>query len=111
MSTTKSYRAEGSFRDQHPVMVYEDEELLGMLRHNVHHSPDGHSWGYYGSGPSELAKDLLWDVLRKKPSPALYHKFKEDVIAKIPQNSGFWLTEGEVRAWLATVGRATYEGR
>lgn len=31
----------------------------GPLAHHVKHSPDGFSWGYGGSGPSELARCLL----------------------------------------------------
>jgi hypothetical protein len=33
------------------------------LRHVVKHSPTGFEWGYEGSGPAELARCLLIDVL------------------------------------------------
>lgn len=39
------------------------EQLLGPLPHIVKHSPTGFSWGYAGSGPSELARCLLIDHL------------------------------------------------
>lgn len=42
------------------------------LRHHVRHSPNGFSWGYFGSGPAELARCLLWDYLGHEPHPALY---------------------------------------
>jgi len=42
------------------------------LPHHVLHSPDGHSWGYGGSGPAELAKDILCDHLGGEPDPRLY---------------------------------------
>jgi hypothetical protein len=36
---------------------------VGLLAHHVKHSPTGFSWGYAGSGPSELARCLLIDAL------------------------------------------------
>lgn len=98
----KAYRAEGSFRHQHPVLVYVDGELSGTLRHHVQHSPDGYAWGYGGSGPSELAKDILWDVLEHEPAPALYHKFRDDVIARLDQKLGFYIEESYVLEWIRT---------
>lgn len=46
-----------------PVEVVEDGQVVGLLAHHVRHSPDGFSWGYAGSGPSELARCLLIDAL------------------------------------------------
>lgn len=67
------------------------------LKHHVKHSPDGFSWGYMGSGPAELARCLLWDVFDREPHPSLYHAFKASVVAHLPQD-GYWtLTEQEVR--------------
>lgn len=37
--------------------------LIGVLPHVVKHSPSGFSWGYAGSGPSELARCILIDHL------------------------------------------------
>lgn len=34
------------------------------LPHHMRHSPSGFGWGYLGSGPAELARCLLIDVLR-----------------------------------------------
>lgn len=46
------------------VLVYDGEELVGPLPHAlVRHSPDGFSWGYGGSGPSELALNLIINAL------------------------------------------------
>jgi hypothetical protein len=39
-----------------------DGELIGALRHVVHHSPSGLSWGYGGSGPADLARSILIDA-------------------------------------------------
>lgn len=48
----------------HTVQVWESDVLLGPLEHRVvRHSPDGFSWGYGGSGPAELALNLIVDAL------------------------------------------------
>jgi len=63
----------------------EDEKngiTKGKLKHHKYHSPDGHSWGYHGSGPAELAKDILWDYFGKKPTNLMYQTFKDDFVAK-----------------------------
>ncbi len=40
------------------------------LRHVVHHSPSGLSWGYGGSGPADTALSILADALGERPTPA-----------------------------------------
>lgn len=48
------------------VQVIEiDGENITMkpLEHIVRHSPDGFEWGYGGSGPAELARCILIDLL------------------------------------------------
>lgn len=69
------------------------------LAHIVRHSPDGFSWGYGGSGPSDLALAILADVLGVMPAPATYQQFKFDVIATLDQDSNWTLTERFVRDW------------
>jgi hypothetical protein len=101
---TKRYYAHVSFRDQYQgtVWVVDDSNDDGPkpLKHHVHHSPDGHSWGYHGSGPAELAKDLLWDVFGMKPDPALYQAFKDEVIALLDQDHGWELRDHTIRRWV-----------
>jgi len=50
------------------------------------HSPDGFNWGYCGSGPAQLALAIVLKLTGKSDG---YQKFKEDVIAKIPQGKSF----------------------
>ncbi len=70
------------------------------------HSPTGYAWGYGGSGPAELARAILYAVLRGTPDeeaacdPAVYQAFKWDVIAALPAES-FRLEGTKVRAWYA----------
>lgn len=67
------------------------------LRHRMYHSPDGFEWGYGGSGPSDLARSILADVLGYVPVG--YHDFKERFIASASP-IGFTLTEAEILAWM-----------
>ena len=59
----KLYRGARRGAGAHPVEVYIDGVLVGVLRHVVRHSPDGFGWGYEGSGPADLARSLLIDAL------------------------------------------------
>lgn len=59
------------------------------LRHVVRHSPDGFAWGYAGSGPSELARCLLIDVLGPCPrcggdgiDAGLFGRYREELMAE-----------------------------
>lgn len=76
------------------------------LSHKVLHSPDGFTWGYGGSGPAELARSLLWDVMHEEPHPDLYHQFKWDVLALIPQNATWVLPEKLIRAYILAYRRS-----
>lgn len=81
------------------VFVVEGDDKYD-LPHHVYHSPDGFSWGYNGSGPSELARCLLWDVLGEEPEKRLYFDFRDDVIAHFPSFAFWTLTENEIRAYI-----------
>lgn len=49
---------------EHKVVVRDDRSgSTEPLAHVVKHSPGGFSWGYGGSGPSELARCILLDYL------------------------------------------------
>lgn len=59
------------------------DHLGTRLEHSVRHSPDGFSWGYGGSGPTELARCLLIDALGvAHPHPRLYQDFKSAFVAR-----------------------------
>lgn len=48
-------------------------------------SPSGFAWGYGGSGPAQLALAILLEVLPKAEAISKYQKFKEEVVANLPQ--------------------------
>lgn len=63
------------------------------------HSPDGHAWGYSGSGPTQMALDILYDLLGEEPDRSLYMKFREAFISPVT-NERIVITEEDIRAWM-----------
>lgn len=66
------YRGFAEGRGRWNVAVEEEGGLMRLLPHHVRHSPDGFAWGYLGSGPSELARCILIDVLRDRTGLACF---------------------------------------
>lgn len=61
------------------------------------HSPDGFSWGYNGSGPSQLALAMCADALGcDRRAMDIYQHFKRAVIARL-QAAEFEISAEEVR--------------
>ena len=67
--------------------------------HVVRHSPTGIEWGYLGSGPSDLALSVLSALADERTALELYQRFKQEVIARVPEEGGV-LRAAEVRAWV-----------
>lgn len=107
----------------HVIEVLEGDELVGLLAHHAKHSPDGFSWGYAGSGPTDLARCLLIDHLGNEAwcsscggrgsngcdecwgeqtsfKSSLYQAFKFDFVAKWPQTGSWSLTAAEIDQWI-----------
>jgi hypothetical protein len=76
----------------------------------VNHSPTGFEWGYYGSGPAQLAYAILrtWEEMvegrdkRQAKAYALrmYQVFKDDVIAGIKEDE-WTITSERVGTWVS----------
>lgn len=66
----------------------------------VNHSPDGFAWGYFGSGPSQLALAILIHYAGKTFARENYMEYKIDVISQLDPNKGFKLTNDEIIAWI-----------
>ena len=83
-------------------MVYVDDVALDLAQSIalVNHSPTGFSWGYLGSGPSQLALALLMHFgATDKEALAFYQDFKNDVIGELPQTD-FEINNGVASGWL-----------
>ena len=49
----------------------------------VNHGPDGFSWGYCGSGPSQLALAICADLVGDNLAEQVYQDFKFKVVAQL----------------------------
>ncbi len=87
------------------------------LQHRVLHSPTGFNWGYGGSGPADLARSILWDLLGAEPEPALYQDFKFEFVARWKATEDWEIDEPAIREWISirnfrimTHGDGRFEG-
>jgi len=66
------------------------------------HSPTGFAWGYYGSGPSQLALGILLEETSREEAERYYMDFKHDVTSRLPKEEGdkWTLTSEEIQLWL-----------
>ncbi len=66
----------------------------------ANHSPTGFEWGYFGSGPSQLALALLLDATGNDVFARDNHQhFKSEVVAAFAD--GWTFTVGQVLEWTA----------
>lgn len=63
------------------------------------HSPDGFSWGYNGSGPSQTALAILLELFGKKIALEYYQDFKSELISVTPKEY-FVLRIKHIEEWL-----------
>lgn len=73
--------------------------LVDIPQRYVYHSPDGFEWGYGGSGPSDLALNILALFVPAPEAWRLHHDYTWDVIAKLPREGGV-ITAQSVRRWI-----------
>jgi hypothetical protein len=61
-------------------------------------------WGYAGSGPADLAYSILVYFYGPSVAEALYQRFKEDVIARIPRDAHSFILPAEaIRSWVESM--------
>jgi hypothetical protein len=95
---------------------------------SVNHSPTGFGWGYWGSGPAQLAFALIADALetkarssaalegadrleatfsarRRAANPSLYQEFKQRVVWTWPTSAPFTITDAEILAHVERIER------
>lgn len=65
------------------------------------HSPAGFAWGYFGSGPAQLAFAILAEEFGPvwADTHSRYQAFKADVLAVLNPEVGFRLTSADLMAW------------
>ncbi len=96
-ATRKVFRSDGSELDPGPSLEI------------CNHSPDGFAWGYSGSGPSQLALAILFDILGDVAAPekvrrqiALegHHEFKGKFLVDLEHDKDFRIPAASVTSWL-----------
>lgn len=70
------------------------------LIHQAHHSPTGMAWGYQGSGPADLARSILADLLGRIPHPAIYNQFWRDYVRTWPKDQPWDVTDEDLIEWI-----------
>jgi hypothetical protein len=92
-------RPSGSLGDDTTYMLYDGGDIMlrrtskghkivNVPRVMIFHSPDGFDWGYGGSGPSDLALNIMLMFLDKMNAFKVYQDFKATFITNIPFEGG-----------------------
>ena len=72
----------------------------GVEHKIVYHSLDGFEWGYGGSGPAELALNILAQYLPNDAAYRLHQDFKWKFIAPLSEEGGT-IKRTDIEAWIA----------
>lgn len=86
------------------VMVKSEAGLDYKLPHVLRHSHDGFNFGYGGSGPADLALSILVDTVGETLADKWYQQFKWDIIARLPRDNSWTITDSQIFAWLKEKG-------
>ena len=82
----------------HTVTVrFCDGGVAPLVQRVVRHSPTGFSWGYTGSGPHDLALNILRLFIDASEAEQLYHAFVHAFIAHADGE----IAAPAIRAWIA----------
>jgi hypothetical protein len=66
------------------VWLNEEELSPSESQKLRNHSPDGFSWSYSGSGPSQLALAICLKIYSKDIALKVYREFRDKYIATLP---------------------------
>ena len=73
--------------------------MVDIPQRFVVHSPTGFEWGYGGSGPSDLALNILGLFVPPYEAWRLHHDYKFAVIGGLPHDR-WTITAASVREWI-----------
>ncbi|HRV02762.1 MAG TPA: DUF6011 domain-containing protein [Mesotoga sp.] len=85
------------------IVLTRDKEGIAMTnvpRFKIFHSPDGYEWGYSGSGPADLALNILLLFVEESEAYRLHQQFKSQFVASMPEEGGI-IENKDIRNWLA----------
>lgn len=76
------------------------DALVDIPRRFVYHSPTGFEWGYGGSGPADLALNILGLFVAPPEAWRLHQHYKGDVLCRLDRHGPHTITAASVREWL-----------
>ena len=88
-----AYNTRALYLDGQRVLMFHSYKLRN-------HSPDGFSWGYGGSGPSQLALAICLEASDEKTALEHYRAFTLEHVANWPGTEDVDVTI-DVKAWIA----------
>lgn len=81
-----------------------DGRLACNFEHRiVLHSPTGMECGYGGSGPADMALNILAGFVTDEEARKLHQRFKWDFIASMPKGGGT-INANAIRQWITNQG-------
>lgn len=83
-----------------PNLYGGDDFCTNVPRKFVYHSPTGIAWGYSGSGPADLALDILGMVVPPPEAWRLHHEFKAEFLAPLDMKQGHVIRAEVVIEWV-----------
>ena len=105
----KHHRVTGVFTGDIILHRGKDGPLVNIPQQVVYHSPTGFEWGYGGSGPADLALNILLHYTDEDTAMRLHQSFKWDFITGIPEE-GATIRGDEIRSWLKQNSESTERG-
>lgn len=86
---SRPFRLRSFWRLPAVIRMWRDDHAHTNVPHRyVFHSPTGFEWGYGGSGPADLAFNILAMFVDKEYAFKYHQQFKWDFVAKIPREGG-----------------------
>jgi len=100
----------GAFRDEVVLQLSPKGDFLSNIVHRkIAHSPTGFAWGYEGSGPADLALNILLYFVPEPVAWNLHQLFKRDFIARVPEQGGR-IPRAAIQEWInARIGALPFE--
>jgi hypothetical protein len=78
---------------------YDGSSIVNIEQRIKYHSPTGFEWGYGGSGPADLALNILSYFVPVDEAFRLHQSFKWDFISPLPHEGGTIKNEA-ILAWI-----------
>jgi hypothetical protein len=97
----KAHRVRGEFVDD--IVMSRDPDgvpVVNIEQTHELHSPTGFEWGYGGSGPADLALNILARYVDTATAHQFHQSFKADFVSAMPREGGI-ISGARIREWLA----------